>query len=541
MSLLKDYRFKTIAFLVLLSFFFLCFYHIYLSQSFLTFSDAAKFADIARSINKEDGFVSNFRFFISELRFPPVAPFSVAIFFKLFGASDPFVRATSGFFFILLIIFLFLLGERLFGNLTGFLGAVTVATSASLLEYAISGSSESIFTLEIILGTYLFTLKKKWSDVVAFIVLVLLYFTRPQGFIYIAGLILYWLLLHFKPQKALKYFIGVIVLGVIVDFLILTPLSGKYFLYPIIGRGTNAISQVAVGSSPSDMLRGAEITGTSILTLGKKAFYNLYNFYKLLPQIMSPYLAAFFVLSLFVKEKRKEVWALKIAVFFMVVLTFLVTALTIPFFRYLHPVVPLIYFFAVATLVWIIEKMARDLRFKIYGLSLNVSRQKFITLTSLFLILVFAVGQTVGVIFLDSRFERKTKNIGKPPVYVQLSWILRNNTSPEDVVVTNLDTWGSWYGERKTVWYPLEPSMLNPPDDNNNPFDAIYLTSYLMDDPNYYMGENWRQIFSDPQNPEDKFIKENYKYAGEFEVPASETYENQSAKAVLFEKKQPLK
>ena len=155
-------------------------------------------------------------------------------------------------------------------------------------------------------------------------------------------------------------------------------------------------------------------------------------------------------------------------------------------------------------------------------------------MVSSLLIFIFVVGQNLGVIFLDSRFKAKTINKGKPPVYVALSRILKENTNPDDIIVTNLDTWGSWYGERKTIWYPLTPELL----DGQASIDAIYLTSYLVDDENYFMGPAWRQAYLNPDKIEDSFIAENYKFAGEFELHTEDTYERQGARAILLVRNQ---
>ena len=83
------------------------------------------------------------------------------------------------------------------------------------------------------------------------------------------------------------------------------------------------------------------------------------------------------------------------------------------------------------------------------------------------------------------------------------------------------------YGERKTVWFPLEPDQLIPFEGQTNQFDAIYLTSYLLDDENYYMGEEWRQVLYNPENPENEYIKNNYTIKGVYEISANETYERE--------------
>jgi hypothetical protein len=244
---------------------------------------------------------------------------------------------------------------------------------------------------------------------------------------------------------------------------------------------------------------------------------------------MSPYLFALFVLGLFKWGKEKLENSFKAASVFMVVLTLLVTAASIPFFRYIHPIVPLVYIIAVGTLVWIVSQVSNN--------------KKFVIFASTFLILVFGVGQTLGVFLLDSRFEANTHNRGKPPVYVQLSYILRDNTNSNQIIITNLDTWGTWYGERKTVWFPLEPKQIIDPSTGKIPFDAIYLTSYLIDDQNYYMGSDWREIFNNPTDTKKWVcdgcaeIAKEFKLKGTYKVPASEDYEQQDASAILLIKK----
>jgi len=528
-----------------------------LDKHFLSFSDGAKFADIARNVLSGFGYSGKFTFWsnnIIELTqragfpsqwTPPLMPLSMAFYFKIFGVSDLSVIATSSTFFVLLILFTFLLGEKLFGNLAGFLAAVAVAVSPNFLDYATSGASESLFTFQIVATAYFFTLKKKWAVGLGIIFMILMYFTRPQAFIYIAGLLLYWLLINFKNKKAILYFFGVIVSGFLVDKFILANFAGKYFLYPILARGKHALTQIAPSSSSSDVLRGAAeyvtiISSESlILSSAKKIFYYLYNYYKLLPQIASPYIWTLFIVGLFKWGKNRIENSLKLVTIFMVIVTFLVAALTIPFFRYIHPIIPLVYLLAIATLVWIVQIMINGqwLIIKKWPIVKKYNKKQVVTGISTLLILFFVVGQTLGAIFLDSRFKAARTNKGKPPVYVELSWALKENTNPGDVIITNLDTWGSWYGERKTIWFPLKPNQLMPPEGEQIPFDAIYLTSHLMDDENYYMGEEWRQVFYNPENPENEFIAENYELKEIIGIESKDVYEKQSARAVLLVKK----
>jgi len=509
--------------------------------NFLSFSDAAKFGDVARNLVSGFGYGGDFAFwsasvssFLKQKIFsvpgiPPVMPYSIAALFKIFGVTDFSVIATSFFYFLLALVFVFLLAKKVFkSNTIGIFSTLAVGFNYDLINYATSGASESPFIFEIVAASYFASIKKKWAAVATALFLILMYFTRPQAFIYIAGIILYWLLINFKVKKALIFFTGIFITGLLVDYFILMPLSGKYFLYSIMGRGLNSsFNQTSIASNT---LRGAATyAGGGVVQTLKNIFYNLYNFYKLLPQIMSPYLFALFVIGLFKWDKDKVQNSFKAALVFMVVVTLLVAAASIPFFRYIHPVVPLIYIVSVGTLVEIVSR-----------LELLKSKRIFIILVSTFLVLLFGVGQTLGAIFLDSRFERNAHNIGKPPVYVVLSQILKANTSSGQIIVTNLDTWGTWYGERKTVWFPLEPGQLIDPATGKIPFDAIYLTSYLIDDENYYMGRSWRQILNNP----DDFQKwtcdgcgelsKEFILKGVYKVNSADDYEKQEATGILL-------
>lgn len=522
---------------------------------YLNLSDSAKFADIAKNLINDLGYGNTFSFWSANIFeriktqifsspwVPPAMSYSIAAFFKIFGVGDFAVIATSFLYFILTLVFVYLLGKKIFNSkLVGILSTLIVGFSYDLIHYATNGASESPFIFEIVAASYFASIKKRWASAVTILLLILMYFTRPQAFIYIAGIVLYWLLISFKFKKALIYFGAISVVGFLVDYFVLMPLSGKSFLYSIIGRGIgSSFSQTSVAS---DALRGATsvVEGGISQTL-KNIFYNLYNFYKLLPQIMSPYLFGIFMIGLFFKSKNKTVSSFKIASTFMVVVTFLVTAASIPFFRYLHPIIPLVYIIATGTLVEIISKFGILDSKQISSSKSQIQNKRFTIIASTFLILLFGVGQTIGVLILDSRFEAKTHNVGKPPVYVELSKILKENTETNDIVVTNLDTWGSWYGERKTVWFPIEPKQIIDLATGEIPFDAIYLTSYLINDPNYYMGEGWRMIFENPENPSKwecagcSGISKKFTLKGVYGVNAADNYERQGASAVLLIKK----
>jgi len=517
-----------------------CFYRL-TQLPFLTFSDAAKFGDIGRNLASGLGYGESFVRFdanlatnnnglFSAVLIPPLIPYLDALAFKLFGVSDFAVIGVSAFFYFVLVVATYLLGRKIWGNLAGLISAVAVAASISFLSYATSGASETLFSALIIFSIYLFSLRKKWSEILGLLFLFLLYLTRAQGPFYIVPIFLYFVYLKTKNvRKTLKVALLIFVIssGIILASFLFSGIPTlvvlkQRIIVSLIHNSTlapgNDVLRINTGTLPA-------LIFSNLVVIFKKLFYNLYNFYKLLPNIFSPYLIVLFLISLFRWGKDKFENAFKITVLTTIVIIALVNALTIPLYRYLHPLMPLIYLLAIAELVNIIKGF--------------IVEKKKATVISGILVFLFIVGQSLGYIFLDSRFTKKTVNIDQPPVYVQLSKILKDNSKPSDIVVTNLDTWGSWYGERRTIWYPLTPGQLNELDPQKVTVDAIYLTSYLIDDENYYMGEQWRSVLNNPNDAKkwDKFISQEYKLKGVYEVKASEDYEKHGAKAVLLVRK----
>lgn len=495
-------------------------------NNFLHFSDAAKFALIARNLAEGNGYITDFSFwgnpFFSTGGIPRLLPYIISIFFKAFGVNDFAVIAFSLTFFILTVLAVYLLADKLYGKLVGILSAVVVALNLDLINYAFSGASETLFIFEIVLGAYFITLKKKWSSALGVLVLATMYFTRPQAFVFIGALFLFWLLVNFGIKKGIYYFLGLSVFAYFFDRLVLYPLSFKLPITSVFGRGFGTIFTYSSKAAVSDSLRGGVVSTLGLTDVVKKVFYNLYNFYKAIPEIFNPYIFGLFLIGLFTKAKSKLEQSFRLTSVFAILLTFLITALSIPFYRYLHPVLPLVSILGVAAIVDIFKN----------------HKQKVIL--SIFLILFFVVGQTLGHFVLDSRFENKLVNKDKPPVYALLSYKLKEFTNKEDIVLTNLDTWGSWYGERKTVWYPLTVAQFVPEIDK---FDAIYLTSYKKDDDNYYMGEDWRLIYANPDSEKAwvcegcEKITEQFDLKQVFVIPESETYENEEGIGVLLVRK----
>ncbi len=530
---------KNIVILITLSIFVMFAYLRLTKPTFLTFSDAAKFADLARNLSSNKGYFASFSYFgnakglpqiqnglFPAIWTPPVFPRTMSLLFNLFGQSDTSVIASSAIFFPFLILSTYLTGTFLFDERTGLLSGLATIFSLPLLDYATQGGTEILFFTEIMIACLLFVKQK--ARFLAYVVLLLMYLTRPHAPIYILVLTLFDFLLRSKTPKSFLAKVAAIILLCVFVNQAGEILSGRYFIYPLWGRTANTFLQFSALDAGNTALRDSNVTTYStykldfvVKTIATKVFYNLYNFYKLLPELFSPYLMAFFLISPFIKFKNSKAKLFVYLALVLVAVNSFVAAISIPFFRYLHPLAPLIYTCAIGSIVHL----------------LSVIQVKYSKIISFSMIFIFSIGQALGAIFLDSRFQNKhLVNRDKPPVYVLLSEKLKELTHPDDIVVTNLDTWGSWYGQRRTVWYPLRPDQLIP-EDGGKIADAVYITSYKMDDLNYKMGEEWRQILKDPKIPGNEFISKNYALKSIIEISASENYNKETARGILLVKK----
>jgi len=391
------------------------------------------------------------------------------------------------------------------------------------LNYASIGASEISFIFFFLTSCFIFLKEKRYSIPVSAFFVSLLFLIRSQALIYLVGMVFFVYFYSEKDRgKRLFNWLGAFFLSMIFLFL-LSKVTGQGFIYLRIVPSLFTEG----GALESKTLRGGiddPYLTVLIAPLIKKIFYNLYNFYKSLPNFISPYLVSFYLLSLARWDRKRRVNVLQLAGFSILIFSFLVSSAIIPFMRYIHPIAPLVIIFSVEMLFWTFARIFKE-------------KKKVLIAGTLF-ILFFVVGQTLGKIFLDSRYLRAHVNKGKPPVYVKLAQILHENTESDDLVITNLDTWGTWYGERKTIWFPLEPSQLVPLEGKDLAASAIFLTSYKMDDKSSYMGEAWREIFYHPEELKGPFFAKNFVLEKKFEIEPEETYEREGATAILLTRRE---
>lgn len=498
----------------------------------LTFSDGAHFAVIARQIIRHQQFYTQFSFFnhsalqrsAANLPFPasilPLTPLTIAVSFVLFGISDVGAILPSMFFFAMTGLLIFILARRYSGPVSAWISVLIFFTSLPFLDYATSAASESLFTFLVLLSFYFFTAKYRYSVPCFLVSLFLTFLTRQHAFIYALGFWVVFMIINRHHRRLLTYtLLSPIILLLLWWVLFRTQGTENYLvrLLPLNQLYVILVNTPLIPANTSLRL-GESIFSLSIIAnlsiVASKLFYNSYNLLKLLPNIYPPFLIPFAVTSIFLPRVDRK---LKLFLLSSFTINLIIVALSVPSYRYLHPLLPFVILSGISAFTHLTQKIK---------LAPALASGLFL-LIPLFSLLI------------DTRFVRQTHNSQKPSAVKILAQHLAALTPPDSVTITNLDVWGSWFGDRTTIWFPLEPSQIASVAANidHNPIDYIYLVSYKANDENYHVGLSWSSLLQKPATISDDYLRNNYDLLRQFDISAADNYQNQIVTATLLKRK----
>lgn len=496
----------------------------------LYFVDSARYADIARNISEGGKFTSSFTLsplslpseFGWEIGIPPVYPLSISLFFKLLGVYDSSVVVTSITFFLISVPLVYLIARRIFNGQVAIFSSLFYLFTPQLLNYAKDGASEPIFIFELLLITYLIIVGKKWSLFLSGLILGLSFFTKLQSYLF-AIIFLVWVLLLYRHnfQKFYLFLIGPVLIIVMNKFGLL--FNGSYQLkiplYLSFQQSSLYPGDNLPRSGQANQI-GLMFVINNLQVLLSKIAYNLYNFYKsiftfdnLLPAWTSPLVVISYLLSHinFLDKEKSDVKAFRIVVLSMVAGSLLLAAVTSPHIRYLHFVLPFIIILAVSFLHDILRR---------YHLSAGQ-----ISLVLILILSSFMIFPLIGTTGIDARFRDQQFNTKKPLAQKVLGEKLGELTGTDEIVVTNLDTWGSWYGKTKTVMMPVDFEVLQKIDQRMR-INTIFLTDFQRGNEDHPLSGDWGVMFDDPARVTDQFMINNFQLVKEGTVSAQEVYDN---------------
>ncbi len=504
----------------------------------LYFVDAGRYSDVSRNVLNFNRYTTDFAFFPKNapnkigwnVNLPPMHIYFISLFFYLLGTKDLSVILESGLFYILTAPLIYLLGKEIFSKRVGLFSALIFLFSPQILDYAKDGASEPLFIAELVLFVYLIVKNKNWSFCLAGIVLGAIMFTKLQSEVLFIPFILWAFIQTDRPLNRVYFSFGVLVIFILYKF-------GLLFGFYKFSIPTYLAFQ-QTNKFPGDSLeRSHDISSFNLLFLIDhlkdflvKIIYNIYNFYKeifispgTLPKRASPLISIGYTFSniyLLIKEKSKT-RVFRIAIGFIFILLLLSSA-TSPENRYILPVLPFMIILTVDLIFLIINHLE---------ISPVIQNYLLLVLVLLYFILPF-----IGSSFIDTRFTSRIYNLREPYAQSLLGLKIGKITPSSSITVTNLDTWGSWYGDRKTVLIPQNFQtfqLLN----KKIKINYIFLTDYQKDNQDHPLSGDWGLLFDHPGKIKNQFILEKFKLVKVATISANLDYENKPFTYKLWERK----
>lgn len=515
-----DKKIFSLIILVLASFLF----HFYFQAPYLNYNDAAIYTDVARNLSQGKGLTTNFIYpeyfrYISGSSsniwysyWPPLHSLFLTIGFFLLGASDHAAMCVTGLFFLLSVGLVYLLARKIFNKEVAFFSCLFYSLTQEMLWYSTSGLSEPLFICLLLLGLFfLYDTEKKITIFCAGLSLGLAVMTRNTALIYIPALVffIYFSQTKGRRAKSIFSFLAGISLVIFSFHKMIVPLLGGYcsfkdmFWSPFFFN-----TEVYPGGQIMRALDKIDFSFTvkNLAFIFKKIFPNLriffrnlfyfnaqFNTWNWIYTLMPPFLGIFYILSLFKPPSQKNQRLIHVTVIFLffTVLVGSLFTITKPEMKYFHPLVPFLIIFASSGLIRVFNSLPLD----------SYRRSVYLNFLVVVSIVIFLLPQMAKNYFYN---REKYKNNPKG-VYQILGDVVREYTNPQDVVVTNLDAWGSWYGERKTVYYPIKPDDLLKLSDYAKIDALLIFENLFVDEPGWL---NWLDLITNPKDFDDfKFIK----------------------------------
>jgi len=518
----------TLAFLGLTAFLFWVFY-LYSEPVFLSNPDSAKFADVARNFKNGEGLVTDYAICkgaIADHCFtftsPPLFSVVSSFFMRVFGENDRAVIFTSGFFYILTCLLVYFLAKNLFNYRVALFSSLAFIFTEQFIFHSVAGASETFFTFLVLVILLLIVKQTNLSLLLAGIFSFLLLGTKMQSLIYVLGLMFLILFLGVGKKRKVKNL-----------FIYLLPIIIFYFGYRSLDLGSFSNPRSLLRSNnllyflfynspvfPSgsiDQFGGSfslAFLFSNIKPILSKIVFNFYTAFKNILTITNPFIMVLFFLSFLKKEdlsfgrQGKGIAFLRWMALFWIVF-FLMTGVVGVFnIRYVHPVLPLVIIFAVSMFFEIAAKFT--------------GRKKPELLLAGGYILIFLVLFPLTQINLGAKITKKGRNTGKSSVYKIIGESFADSARESDMVGTNVEVWGSWYGKRKTILLPDNLALLS------GKINVVVLSSFS---PGTEMGKSWQEVFDKGGG------FDGFKLVDKIEIAAVDNYQNIPVKLVVFKRK----
>ncbi|MDP8255112.1 MAG: glycosyltransferase family 39 protein [Candidatus Alcyoniella australis] len=525
-------------------------------RSLGTQSDALKYASAARSLLRGDGAVT---LMVHTISFSNVEPGTVreaasmlgplpqylwtmvlAVAFLVFGAADTTAAATCGLFYVLSVPLVFGIARRLFGLRAAHLAAALAILEANALYYSLSGMSESMFGLLLLLLVYALVRRSGagWG-LIAGLALGLIVYSREIGPLYALPLVL---LVLSPATRRWQRIIGLLVglLLVVGADRLSEPLRAYHWQGqarvrlvqpapetapqptprptvqrdepgdrsqpgPIVGFITRKLRHVIHTHSPlhpgHSYARGLEME-EGLLTTGEHVEAILYRARTFnLPLTLRSWfwsatnpllLWAFWLAPFMLLRSREQLWPWLSTVGALLAVGAILQVLFV-MERYYHPAILLMIVFAAGGFSRLAGLIKRE----------GLRRAACVALV---LAATFPWGITAGIERMGrfSDYQCRTLTMPDPEFYSRLGQSVAALTGPEEVGVSDTPWLVNWYGDRVCIWLPKDAETLELLMRRTN-VDFMLLTFHLRGSLDLRSWEEWLQRASELDGKLDGF------------------------------------
>ena len=489
----------------------------------LIFPDAQYYASIARNIISGNGYLANLtspcnfsylgkNIFVPHIN-PPLFPYLLAILFKLGGVSDQMSACGSGLFFIISIIPLYLLANKLFDRPVAIIVSLVYIFEPTLLYLSISGLTEPLFIFFLLLAflflAMFFDLQKTsyifWAGI--FIGLAKLVRFNASVFIIMIVLALFLCVKQNRWKAAAVFLAGIIIIYIPEYIRVLsvqTPAVSQGLLNYAAADGTAQYPLIMIArllNPPSSWEYIHACPKDFIYKYSENLFYYYKNFFVMI----NPLITAFFTVSVAATQEHRTRRILLSIVLFSILVQAGLISYSVPVIRYFYIFIPFMIIFGVG---FFFAKILPDV---------NARFQKIFTIAMIFLFLLptaniyESILRSYGILFRNYESKERVMIEGQKAI----GNYIRANTKKDDFIATD-DQSIAWYADRKTLYLPLTFNTLKIINQKYKKVDAILLTSKSdIKNKNELAGVGgelvkWRKTFNSPPRKLENYILMNH-------------------------------
>ena len=476
-----------------------------------------------------------------------------AVLFKLFGISDIIAILPSILSFFLCTILVYLTAKRLFGEKAAVVSTLLVAINPLILFFSIRGGKELLLILFLLICFFILSKERKTADfALVGMVLGLCWLTTPETIFYVLPFAVFAFFSQGKNKflNCLMFILSFFIIGLpnLYRFYIYygNPFFPQHAIGPALTLYMGEFPNYAGIRTLTD-ISGINLISSFPMAFLDKYFSNMKNFVINFYWLGSPFMMTFFLVGLFKKHEKTQgqllvllcsLIAIQILAFSaqsyvirrIVIFIPFVTIYAVGFVRYVIGKVRfeskniewaaiLFLFLLLATyndkasaLIIIFFILIGSLTFKKLSLQDNLMKNIVIILTSIYLL-----KQTVLPIYYNifGQMDVDTK-----PRFHYIPSLIKDNTSPREIIISDVPWAVGWYGERKSILLPDSISTLQKLEKKKT-VDAVLLTS---EDVGFSKGKEWHDL-----------LEEAPETFGGFEL--IDIYKDNENKVLLYKKK----